>query len=590
MNNSEALKQIIFIIKENLSNLCNINSPRYSNNLFNTDIRKKIFQDKILSDKKTFEDIGNSFGCSRQNIQQQKEKIDEFIEKEMDNIHAEINDIASILIENKLLFINDEAVQQLEPYKNIINNYLNKDFSNQIFIIDLDNKVIYDKKINLKNLYTLISNMLIDNNIYEYDFIKKLISVELNKISIKNSEVIENFTKIFIAEKIKNNNFVNISSDEKNIYIYKEPSISNKELQNIKLTYWFKQCFPSGVSLPQQNAMEGIKNLEPLIQKIPNLSLTNKQYRYFLEHKICKNDEIAVFDTGKYIHFDYYRELYKNNKDFVNELLDKLKSLYSLEYNSLKIWSVFNVKSIKTEFLKLGITTHEILYNILRASNSSLYKFQMYNRSLLITLADTDEKNLRIKYEGNKIVSTSETETLLDFLKHAKFNNNVNFNFKSNINIINSNNKSVDNISENDIENEYNDIPTDTRESIVKQRIGQDKLRDKMLEQYSACELCGITSPELLVASHIKPWHDCDNKIEQNERGSLNNVFLLCAMHDKLFDKGLISFTDSGEILISSKLTKEDIVKLNLSKFCINFRNEIQKMYVKYHRDNIFTK
>ena len=55
---------------------------------------------------------------------------------------------------------------------------------------------------------------------------------------------------------------------------------------------------------------------------------------------------------------------------------------------------------------------------------------------------------------------------------------------------------------------------------------------------------------ELLVASHIKPWSISD----ANEKLDIHNGLLMCPNHDKLFDRGYISFDDTGRILISEKL------------------------------------
>ena len=52
---------------------------------------------------------------------------------------------------------------------------------------------------------------------------------------------------------------------------------------------------------------------------------------------------------------------------------------------------------------------------------------------------------------------------------------------------------------------------------------------------------------ELLVASHIKPWSISD----ANEKLDIHNGLLMCPNHDKLFDRGYISFDDTGRILIS---------------------------------------
>jgi hypothetical protein len=52
------------------------------------------------------------------------------------------------------------------------------------------------------------------------------------------------------------------------------------------------------------------------------------------------------------------------------------------------------------------------------------------------------------------------------------------------------------------------------------------------------CALTGIALPELLVASHVKPWRDATDK----ERLDPANGLLLAVHADKLFDRHLLSF------------------------------------------------
>ena len=90
------------------------------------------------------------------------------------------------------------------------------------------------------------------------------------------------------------------------------------------------------------------------------------------------------------------------------------------------------------------------------------------------------------------------------------------------------------------------------KETVVKRRIGQEYFRNAVLKIYSnKCCVTGVDVPELLVASHIKPWKDSD---EHRERTNPSNGLCLNAFHDKAFDKGLITFDKNFEMVISSKL------------------------------------
>ncbi len=106
-------------------------------------------------------------------------------------------------------------------------------------------------------------------------------------------------------------------------------------------------------------------------------------------------------------------------------------------------------------------------------------------------------------------------------------------------------------------------IPTETeKDAVVKQRIGQGPFRNKLLRRSHTCQVCGLAQESLLRASRVKPWKASNNR----EKLDTDNGLLLCVLHDGLFDKGLISFSPTGNILISETLTQEDRDKLHLDE------------------------
>ena len=167
--------------------------------------------------------------------------------------------------------------------------------------------------------------------------------------------------------------------------------------------------------------------------------------------------------------------------------------------------------------------------------------------------------------------------------------------------ILNSNNdvciEETDNIASQNIsidkENIYNKIIcniesiADTlqidgkdRKAYIKVRVNQGIFRERLLRKYNRCCLCKVSNPNFLIASHIKPWSNCD----ANEKLDSDNGFLLCPNHDALFDLGYISFDDEGNILISDQLEEIDIVYMNIDKnMKINLSGK-NKKYLEYHR------
>lgn len=121
-------------------------------------------------------------------------------------------------------------------------------------------------------------------------------------------------------------------------------------------------------------------------------------------------------------------------------------------------------------------------------------------------------------------------------------------------------------------------------ESTILTRMGQGKFRDSLIEYWEGCSVTKFKFMELLIASHIKPWRDSSDK----ERLDVYNGLLLLPNIDKLFDKGYVSFNDSGKILISDTLKDLDKLGINL-KMKIKIE-EKHKQYLKFHRKNIFKK
>lgn len=97
-------------------------------------------------------------------------------------------------------------------------------------------------------------------------------------------------------------------------------------------------------------------------------------------------------------------------------------------------------------------------------------------------------------------------------------------------------------------------LPRSTEaERLVVQRVGQGIFRSALMEYWGGrCPLTGITDPALLRASHIVAWADCD---DDAHRLNVHNGLLLSALWDAAFDKGLVSFRDDGEVLVSPKLS-----------------------------------
>lgn len=149
---------------------------------------------------------------------------------------------------------------------------------------------------------------------------------------------------------------------------------------------------------------------------------------------------------------------------------------------------------------------------------------------------------------------------------------------------------------ENMLDNiEWEHIPAgQDRERLVKQRVGQYFFRLSVLSAYSnRCCVTGLSVPEMLVSSHIKPWKVSN---AQTERTNPSNGLCLNALHDKAFDRGLITIDYDYNIVVSDKLTKADmdsetkvwIRHYDRHRIILPDRFLPGKDFIEYHNDMIF--
>lgn len=117
-------------------------------------------------------------------------------------------------------------------------------------------------------------------------------------------------------------------------------------------------------------------------------------------------------------------------------------------------------------------------------------------------------------------------------------------------------------------------------EKIVKTRVSQGSFRRLLLLERHHCNLCDISTTSVLRASHIKEWAESSKE----ERIDASNSLLLCANHDALFDRHLISFEpDTGNICISASIDDDQRNALNISKSARISMNERMKIYMQIH-------
>jgi len=134
--------------------------------------------------------------------------------------------------------------------------------------------------------------------------------------------------------------------------------------------------------------------------------------------------------------------------------------------------------------------------------------------------------------------------------------------------------------------------PTETQ-ATVKVRRGQQFFRQSVLTAYDVrCCISGINVPDLLIASHIKPWGKFPD-----DRLNPRNGLCLSTLHDAAFDDGLITLDEKLSVVLSKRL-KSFFPQITLEQNFVPFENKPIRLpdklaepdpeFLHYHRQEIF--
>lgn len=122
---------------------------------------------------------------------------------------------------------------------------------------------------------------------------------------------------------------------------------------------------------------------------------------------------------------------------------------------------------------------------------------------------------------------------------------------------------------------------------IRKARQGQGVYRDKLLSECPFCPITMINDERLLIASHIKPWAVATD----TEKLDSKNGFMLSPLYDRLFDRGLMTFTEDRRIILSNWISPKNKERLGIKdgQFIQMLPlDEARQLYMQFHRSFVF--
>lgn len=137
------------------------------------------------------------------------------------------------------------------------------------------------------------------------------------------------------------------------------------------------------------------------------------------------------------------------------------------------------------------------------------------------------------------------------------------------------------------------DYSADYKTASVKVRVGQDFFRKSVLSAYDyKCCITGLAIPQLLVASHIKPWSE-DHLNRLNPRNGL----ALSALHDKAFDLGIITIDEELKVCVTKKVGelkdkyfRDGLLAFEGKQIANAGKFQPQNEFLSFHRNQIYEK
>lgn len=128
-------------------------------------------------------------------------------------------------------------------------------------------------------------------------------------------------------------------------------------------------------------------------------------------------------------------------------------------------------------------------------------------------------------------------------------------------------------------------VDATTREALIQARLGQGLFRAALLKKWNGrCSVTACSVPQVLRASHIKPWRLATNV----ERLNPDNGLLLIAQLDAMFDAGYVTFDDEGILVASTKWPLDEDTYIPSAARLASAPNRVQRAFLDFHRRFVF--
>ena len=301
------------------------------------------------------------------------------------------------------------------------------------------------------------------------------------------------------------------------------------------------------------------KVLLGLYEKYKDSTLTHEEFSVF----VMRTKQYDEYDQVIDLIDQYRRHSYSQEYDSKIQLVMEHQSTNNVRFDSL-IGSLTHIDYKSNKYYKIlnNQESFDYIKKVVSMFETSEWK-ECLNKEKILKFMQSEQYFKGTIDNVPNVVTVSETEYKKMIVEENDF---------------------IDKLES--LAKQYGISGTTNIKSEVRLSSVQKVFRDKLIEKHGQkCLLCNITNKDMLIASHIKDAASCDIF----EKADFNNGLLLCANHDKLFDKFLITFNFyDGKIQISNSLTDEEkrICMLN-ENICLEEKvlTDKTKDYLMWHNE-----
>lgn len=380
----------------------------------------------------------------------------------------------------------------------------------------------------------------------------------------KTKIFIENVKKI-IKDAFIDDKYLTWENLENNIFINKEKK------EDIKIIFLEKNITPSRKEVGESAIEQYLKFFEFF-----GIIYLDKNEKIFLNFKFMKN--FVNWNEKSLTYF--YRNL-------VSESI-------------MKHWNSKNNKNKDLSYSTFLSLLHKKYMTNLK--DFDFHKIHAEkNKKFILKITDKNFSKWVNEIQGKK------EPNLLSLFEKKEFDNFViNFSkyIENNLDLEKKAEEALNLYEEIDNKNQEDEVKKDKETFFTKIKLFykeaelRSEFRKKLLsEKNNLCEIpsCKISLKNLLVASHIKSVKNIKNSnISREEKikqiKDIENGFLFCPLHDKIFDRYLITFNPKGGIILSSELQNNEPLLCNNLKNSKITLSESKQDYLKDHLSEFLKK